>query len=79
MWHLLRVTEKTIATTGGDANYFDLLRECVGSLRATEEGRAMALGILDCGLTTEQRDWFAAQGGTLVVPQWDFDFPARGL
>jgi hypothetical protein len=71
------VTEKAIAITGGDANYFDLLRDCVGSLRATEEGRAMALGILDCGLTDEQRAWFAAQGATLVVPVWDFDFPGR--
>ena len=29
------MTEKTIAITGGDAAYFDLLCECVGSLRAT--------------------------------------------
>jgi len=71
------VTEKTIAITGGDANYFDLLRDCVGSLRATEEGRAMTLGILDCGLTAEQRDWFAGQGAIFVTPDWDFDFPAR--
>jgi len=71
------VTEKTIAITGGDANYFDLLRDCVGSLRAAEEGRAMALGILDCGLTAEQRAWFVEQGATLVVPEWDFDFPGR--
>jgi hypothetical protein len=71
------VTEKTIAITGGDANYFDLLRDCVGSLRATDEGRAMTLGILDCGLTPGQRDWFAAQGAIFVTPDWDFDFPAR--
>jgi hypothetical protein len=71
------VTEKAIAITGGDANYFELLRDCVESLRATEEGRAMALGILDCGLTEEQRAWFAEQGAILVVPEWDFDFPGR--
>lgn len=71
------MTEKTIAITGGDAAYFELLRECVGSLRATPEGRAMALGILDCGLTGEQRAWFAAQGAIFVTPDWDFDFPAR--
>ena len=71
------MTEKTIAITGGDANYFDLLRDCVGSLRATEEGRAMALGILDCGLTEQQRAWFAGHGAIFVVPDWDFDFPAR--
>ena len=46
-----QVTEKAIAITGGDAAYFDLMRDCVGSLRATAEGRALALGVLDCGLT----------------------------
>ena len=71
------MTEKTIAITGGDAAYFHLLRECVASLRATPEGRAMALGILDCGLTEEQRGWLATQGAIFVMPDWDFDFPAR--
>jgi hypothetical protein len=71
------VTEKAIAITGGDAAYFDLMRDCIGSLRATAEGRALALGVLDCGLTDEQRAWCKAQGATLVAPQWDFDFPGR--
>ena len=76
-WPSCHVTEKTIAITGGDAAYFDLMRDCIGSLRATPEGRALALGVLDCGLTEEQRAWCRAQGATLVVPQWDFDFPGR--
>ena len=71
------MTEQVIAITGGDAAYFELMRDCIGSLRATPEGRALALGVLDCGLTEEQRDWCRAQGATLVVPGWDFDFPAR--
>ena len=71
------MTEKAIVLTGGDAYYFDLMRDCIGSLRATPEGRALALGVLDCGLTPEQRAWCRAQGATLVVPEWDFDFPAR--
>jgi len=66
-----------IAITGGDAAYFDLMRDCIGSLRATKEGRTLALGVLDCGLTTEQRDWCEAQGATLAAPGWDFDFPGR--
>src|SRR5476649_2626091 len=74
--HLRRV-ERAIAITGGDAKYFDLMRDCVDSLQATEEGRAVALGILDCGLTDEQRAWCRALGATLVVPQWDFEFPGR--
>jgi hypothetical protein len=71
------MTEKAIAITGGDAAYFDLMRDCISSLRATAEGRAMTLGVLDCGLTDEQRTWCKAQGATLVAPQWDFDFPGR--
>jgi hypothetical protein len=77
LWHLSPVTEKAIAITGGDAAYFDLMRDCMGSLRATAEGRAVALGVLDCGLTAEQQAWCRAQGATLVVPRWDFDFPGR--
>ena len=71
------MTEKAIAITGGDAGYFDLMRDCVGSLRATPEGRAMALGVLDCGLSDDQRAWCRAEGALLVEPQWDFDFPGR--
>ncbi len=71
------MSEKAIAITGGDAGYFDLMRDCIGSLRAVPEGRALALGILDCGLTGEQRAWCRAQGAILVEPEWDFDFPGR--
>ena len=77
MGHPCPVSERTIAITGGDAGYFELMRDCIGSLRATPEGRALSLGVLDCGLTEEQRAWCREQGATLVVPQWDFEFPGR--
>ena len=82
MRHLVGVTATStaptaIAITGGDAAYFELMRDCVGSLRALPEGRAMALGVLDCGLTDEQRAWCRAQGARLVAAQWEFDFPGR--
>ena len=70
MGHPDHVSERTIAITGGDAGYFDLMKDCIGSLRATPEGRALSLGVLDCGLTEEQRAWCRAQGATLVVPRW---------
>ncbi len=75
--HPALVSERIIVITGGDAGYFDLIKDCIGSLRATSEGRALALGVLDCGLTEEQRAWCRGQGAVLVVPQWDFDFPGR--
>src|SRR5258708_11283087 len=77
MGHPDHVSERTIAITGGDAGYFELMRDCIDSLRATSEGRALSLGVLDCGLTEEQRAWCRTQGAALVVPQWDFDFPGR--
>ncbi len=69
--------QRAIAITGGDAAYFDLMHDCIASLQATEEGRGLALGVLDCGLTEDQRAWCVARGATLVVPQWDFEFPGR--
>src|SRR5262245_3988933 len=75
--HPGRGPERIIAITGGDAGYFDLMTDCIGSLRATTEGQGLALGVLDCGLTGEQRTWLAAEGAELVAPGWDFDFPAR--
>jgi len=53
------------------------MRDCIGSLRSTNEGRALALGVLDCGLEDGQRAWCRTQGATLVAPQWDFEFPGR--
>lgn len=70
-------TERAIAITGGDAPYFDLMRDCIASLLATEEGRSLTLGVLDCGLTEEQRTWCRERGAILVEPEWDFDFPGR--
>ena len=37
MGHPDHVSERTIAITGGDAGYFELMRECIASLRATPE------------------------------------------
>lgn len=78
--HLRGVTalsERAIAITGGDAPYFDLMRDCIASLRATEEGQKVTLGVLDCGLTEEQRAWCRERDAILVEPGWDFDFPDR--
>lgn len=71
------MAERTIVITGGDAGYFELMHDCIASLRATPEGRALTLGILDCGLTEEQRGWCRERDAILVAPGWDFDFPGR--
>jgi len=39
--------------------------------------RVLALGVLDCGLTEDQRAWCRNRDAVLVEPGWDFDFPGR--
>jgi hypothetical protein len=72
------MTTGDIVITGGDAAYFELMQGCVASIRDKPDGRGVALGILDCGLTDDQLGWLRHQGATIVVPRWDFAFPGRG-
>jgi hypothetical protein len=52
-----------------------LLRDSVASVRAL--CRDVAIGILDLGLTAEQRAWLRQQDAALVSPGWDVEFPGR--
>ena len=71
---------RTVIVTGADAAYFDLLSDCIASIRACKAGREVALRVLDCGLHAPQRVWLEGQGAVLVVPSWDFDAAlVRGL
>ena len=69
--------ENPIIISGADSGYFELLAGTVRSIRDKPAGASVALGILDVGLTAQQRDWLAAQGAKLVTPGWDLDFPGR--
>jgi hypothetical protein len=71
---------RTVIVTGADAAYFELLSECIRSIRACEAGREVALRVLDCGLDASHRAWLEEQGAGLVLPSWDFDSAlVRGL
>lgn len=63
-----------IIVTGGDAVYFPLLREMIASVRAKPEGREIAIGVLDCGLASDEVVWCRSQGGRVVEPGWDVAF-----
>src|SRR5438105_511276 len=52
-----------------------LLTDTVLSIRA--QCRGTAIGILDFGLASEQREWLAGRVTHLVRPGWDVDFPDR--
>jgi hypothetical protein len=66
-----------IICTGADALYFPLLQGLVRSLGDGPLTRQLPVGVLDLGLTVEQRAWLAGQGARVVTPGWDVDFPGR--
>ena len=68
-------TAGLLISSGADDGYFPLLRDTVMSILAHR--RDAAIGILDFGLVSEQRDWLAERVRHLVRPDWDIDFPGR--
>jgi hypothetical protein len=65
------VTEKSlIIVSGGDAYYFPLLKDQVDSIRDLPQGKNVQIGMLDGGLTQEQKDYFKSEGIIVVRPEW---------
>ncbi len=71
------MTLRTIVLTGADALYFPLVADTIASIRDKPEGQSLDLGFLDLGCTEAQLTWVRSQGGQVVVPGWDVDFPNR--
>lgn len=72
---------KEIIITGGDAHFFPWMIAAISSLRAHAQTSALDLGIIDQGLTDEQRAQLNALGCKIVQPQWTLPVPqeARSL
>lgn len=68
---------RPIIVSGADSGYFDLLQGCVNSIRDKLEGATIALGVLDVGLSEDERRWLKDQGAVVVASGWDLDFPER--
>jgi len=66
---------RLLIASGADQDYFPLLCDTVLSIRA--QCRDAAIGILDFGLASKQREWLAGRVTHLVRPGWDVDFPDR--
>jgi len=66
-----------IIVSGADRGYFELLAGTLRSIRDKPGGAKIALGVLDVGLTAEQRRWIEGRGARIVTPGWDLDFPER--
>ncbi len=68
---------RPIVVSGADSGYFELLQGCVRSIRDKPEGAAIALGVLDVGLSESEPGWLKDQGAVVVAPGWNLDFPDR--
>lgn len=66
-----------IIITAADANYFELVRGTILSVREKPEGKNIAIGFFDLGCTPEQLQWLERQVTFIKKPDWDFDFPGR--
>lgn len=67
----------TILVSAANRSYFHLLQGLTRSVQACKEGRDIALGVLDLGLTAEQRSWVEDRYDRVVEPGWDIDFPNK--
>ncbi len=66
-----------IIITAADANYFELVRGTILSVRQKPEGANVAIGFFDLGCTPEQLQWLETQVDFIKTPDWNFDFPSR--
>lgn len=56
--------------SGGDANYFELMKELALSMRCLPGGDQLDIAYLDGGLLEEQKEYFRSQGIDVVDPGW---------
>src|SRR5688500_19328003 len=68
--------QKVIIITGGDSHFFPHLKAAIDSLRAHAETASRDLGVIDQGLTHEQRTQLEALGCKIVQPDWTLLVPA---
>ena len=61
--------------TAANAEYFDLLRGLVLSIRHKPDGMDVDIHIFDLGLSQDQVEWLNVKGCRTVIPGWDMTFP----
>lgn len=66
-----------IIITGANANYFELVKGTILSIRQKPQGQTAIIGFFDLGCTTDQLKWLDNQVNIIKQPNWEFDFPTR--
>lgn len=72
----MREQAPAILVTGADASYFDLLFDLLRSLASTGALKRYEIGVLDFGLTSEQKELIRPYTERVVKPGWDLEVPA---
>jgi len=65
----------TILITAADAEYYGLLGGLLDSLKAHPDSRHVPVGVIDLGLTPEQKEELAPRVSEIVPGRWDIAFP----
>jgi hypothetical protein len=65
----------TILITAADAEYYGLLGGLLDSLKAHPDSRHVPVGVIDLGLTPEQKEELAPRVSEIVPGRWDIPFP----
>jgi hypothetical protein len=68
---------REIIITGGDAQFFPWMIAAITSLRAHPQTSELDLGIIDQGLTEEQRSQLFALGCKIIRPEWTLPVPSH--
>lgn len=73
------MTEKIALISGGDANYFPLIREWIHSIRRFSQSKDMDICILDAGLTQEQVKKLESIDVKVVQGEWPCPIPRHKI
>lgn len=73
----MTIKSKTIIISGADANYFALAQDFFNSLGNHNYQYDFDLGLLDIGLTEDQKLWFQNKNIHIEPVQSDIEYPAR--
>src|SRR5436190_1683025 len=63
--------------TAADASYFDLLQDCISSIRRHPRATSLDLCVLDVGLSEQQVETIRPQVTHVRSPGWDIEFAAQ--
>ncbi len=70
---------KVLIVTGGDHNYFPMMRELLHSIKRFPQAAGFEFAVLDTGLHDEDRVWLKHNVQHVHTPDWPCKLPARKI